>query len=227
MSTIESVEKRLIPHADEQYQHAVCIGVSMMPLLKANDILEYQTCTYEQVKVGDVLVCQHPDIKADIFSHRVIKKTGAGIFLRGDNNNRIDRFIILPEHIVGVAIAHYRKEDRQAIYRGYLGILQRTVFRSYFHTRQGCGFLLRSLYHYLVAKGWLQKIMQVTGMTPEFKVLIINRKTGLVKHLMLNKKRVGEWSGKETGWVIKKPYLLIVPEKFNDSMKQEDISNVS
>lgn len=59
-------------------------GRSMYPFLKEGDLIGYIPVESPDINIGDVLLCRNP-LSAGLLSHRVIRKKGKKIYLKGDN----------------------------------------------------------------------------------------------------------------------------------------------
>ncbi len=63
-------------------------GDSMFPLLQTGDIVQYQYCTFKEIKENDIVLTHVNEI---FMTHRVIYKNGSLCITRGDNNQTADK----------------------------------------------------------------------------------------------------------------------------------------
>ncbi|NQU17789.1 MAG: signal peptidase I [Candidatus Saganbacteria bacterium] len=106
-----------------QEQTATCHGPSMSPVIKDKDrviIKPYPDKT--SVERGDIIqYIQTKKICTTI--HRVIRITPEGFITRGDNNNKIDPYIIPFENIIGKVYKIIRKNRKLYPKNGLAGLI--------------------------------------------------------------------------------------------------------
>ena len=86
-----------------------CVGPSMYPTLKSGDGLVLYTYTsFDEVKIGDIIIYPHTEKPFDVV-HRIIKIEPDGVITRGDNNNKIDPYLVKYEDIIGKVLSAKRE----------------------------------------------------------------------------------------------------------------------
>ena len=107
---------------------ATPIGRSMFPLLKSrNNNVVIKPLT-EKLKPNDVVLCKR-DNGAYIL-HRIIKIKGDKLFLRGDNQYRLDK-TITTKNVIGVMVGFYKKDkfvDVKSCKYKFFSIFWRIIF---------------------------------------------------------------------------------------------------
>ncbi len=97
-------------------------GPSMNPTLKVGDGMTVVPYGNRRIRVGDVVVFRSP--KQDHYVvHRVVSVDSQGIRTIGDNNDRIDPWVLSPDNIMGRVISARRKNRDVTIHGGTRGRL--------------------------------------------------------------------------------------------------------
>jgi len=105
------------------------MGSSMYPTLKAGDSLKIMPFAHNEVRVGDVIVFLRPNNKFYI-AHRVVSVNASGVRTRGDNNHKIDTWVLHSEEIIGKVVSAQRgKRNIRKIYGGLHGKIFSIAFR--------------------------------------------------------------------------------------------------
>ncbi len=69
-------------------------STSMLPTLEPGDLVVLANVPISDVKLGDVIVYEHPcvaDPRVDLVVHRVVDITSNGLITKGDNNPYLDQ----------------------------------------------------------------------------------------------------------------------------------------
>ena len=78
---------------------------SMLPVFKIGEIVKIKACLPMKIKVDDIIVYFHSEVKATI--HRVVSKfkIASKYYFRtkGDNNTCMDAYLVCEDDIIGVA----------------------------------------------------------------------------------------------------------------------------
>jgi len=93
-------------------------GSSMEPILKPGDLLQVLAYSGSPVRRGDVIFYSCPSKNCNIV-HRVTNFDTRGIRTRGDNNARIDPWVVGPKQVVGY-VAHAQRGRRWRLISGGL-----------------------------------------------------------------------------------------------------------
>jgi hypothetical protein len=143
----------------------------MLPTIKSGDGLQlYKYKNNSEIKVGDIITYQHPNKSTDVV-HRIIKVEKDGVITRGDNNNKIDPYLVRFEVIEGKIIAVKRKNRLLKKTNGRLGFfIHRLLIINLFSRR----FLLK--YPKIISdKIYESKLLNF--LNPLFKTKIISVNT--------------------------------------------------
>ncbi len=74
---------------------------SMRPTLEIGDVILMEPVSSSDIEVGDVIIFYKPGTK-QLIVHRVVEKTGEGLYTKGDANPTVDWWSPLPyEDVVG------------------------------------------------------------------------------------------------------------------------------
>ena len=190
-------------------KYSTCSGPSMLPTLKSGDGLRlYKYRDKTEIKIGDIIVYPHPDKPFDVV-HRIIKIKVDGVITRGDNNNKVDPYLIKFGDIGGKVISTKRKTKLINLTNGKLGyyLHRYLIFKKYIYpyvVKVPC-IILRPLKQYGI----------LNFMHPCFnlKVITIKRKNSVKKILSSGKKAVGKFNNETEEWEIIFPYKYFVNKK--------------
>ena len=184
------------------------IGPSMNPTLRAGDKLQFTYRDGQKIRRGDVVVFIPPGDDSKII-HRVVSVSSNGIKTRGDNCDKVDPWVLSPEHIVGRVVFAQREKRRRRVFGGTVGQLFRVAIRAIHAIDSGFSFLLHPVYKRLsrsdIFRQWLP-----SGMRP--RVISFNREAGTELQLVMGRRVIGRRLEGKTGWHIRRPYRLFVDE---------------
>lgn len=82
------------------YKPYIILTGSMEPELQVNELVIIKKTTYDKIKIGDIINFYAPGIDKTV-CHRVIDINEAGMYTKGDNNNREDLLTITEDNFVG------------------------------------------------------------------------------------------------------------------------------
>ena len=104
---------------------STCSGPSMYPTLRNGDGLVLEKFkSFDEIIVGDIITYPHPDpAKSFDVVHRIIKIEEEGVITRGDNNNKVDPYLVRFEDIKGKVNAVKRNNKVVNLKNGSLGYL--------------------------------------------------------------------------------------------------------
>lgn len=198
-----------LPVSSDNYKSKfnTCVGPSMYPTLRSGDgLILYTYTSTDDVSIGDIIVYPHPNKPFDVV-HRIINKLTGGVITRGDNNNKIDPYIITYDNIIGKVISVKRKDQTIILLSGKKGLLlhKYLIIRMFTlpYIRRPIGFTTR-----LIEKN---KIFNFCDFL--FQVDVVSIKSGNNKKYILRHKNkvIGIKSEKtDNQWQIKFPYKLFI-----------------
>ncbi len=174
----------------------------MYPTLKAGDGLKLEPYkSASEVRVGDVISYPYPGRPYDVV-HRVITIEPDGVVTRGDNNNKIDPYVVAYDDIIGKVIATKRKTRMIAVKGGTAGLAIHNfmLFRKYF-MQYGLA-PIRMVSNLLAAS----KLLTVFHPLFKIRVITITRNGQKTYLLMLGKKAIGTKAEGSDEWSIKFPF---------------------
>lgn len=198
----------MISHMEEYISKIkTCIGPSMYPTLKSGDGIQVEEyANFSDIKIGDVIICPHPNQSVNVV-HRVIEIHRLGVVTRGDNNNKIDPYLIDFKDIKGKVVAAKRANKTIKITGGLMGYLihKIMVLRCYFFHSAFIKLLC-----YLSRK--LEKSGILNFIHPIFKTEIVYVKRYNVNEIILlaNKKVAGKYRSDTSTWKIEFPYKYFI-----------------
>ena len=198
-------------------RYSTCTGPSMYPTLRLGDGLELSTYSNNaETRVGDVIVYPHPDKPMDVV-HRIIKIKPEGVITRGDNNNKIDPYVVKYDDIAGKVIAAKRKNRLIHIKAGKVGfcIHKIMLFRKYFvlYVLAPLRFVSKILAE--------SKILNIFDFLFKPKVIYVKRNNQIKKILVVGNKAIGKQLVESGEWQIRFPYKYFI-SKNNLNMSRKD-----
>ena len=196
----------------EKYKSAfsTCSGPSMYPTLRNGDGLVLEKFrSFDEIIVGDIITYPHPDpAKSFDVVHRIIKIEEEGVITRGDNNNKVDPYLVRFEDIKGKVKAVKRNNKEIKLKNGSTGYILHKImlFRKY-----SFNFLypLRMLSAAIEESGLLRMLHPLIKLE---KMNVTNKSKKEI--LLIYKGRViGRKNVKNNKWKIKFPYKLIIDKR--------------
>jgi signal peptidase len=177
----------------------------MNPTLCELDVLEIEPYGNQTVRVGDVILFIPPEGNSPAV-HRVVRISPEGVRTRGDNNSRMDPWIIHREDIFGRVARAARGKKQRSVYGGTAGQLWSRGIRAFKVVEKSLSFS----YHRLEQAGFfrcfwpLQKRMRIIALTSA---------TGKEFKLLLGRWVVGWYKPEMISWHIRRPFRLFVDER--------------
>ncbi len=192
-------------------------GPSMNPTLIDGDRLNVIPYNGDRIRVGDVIVFQHPD-KNLLMVHRVVS-TSSRIITRGDNNRCPDRFSLTPEHITGKVVSALRGKKHIKIYGGKTGWFLALILHTRIYLDKKVSALLHPLYHWLAETGLIRRI---------FKPWINIRKVSFQRgketehQLLMGKTIIARLPAGANQWIIKRPFKVFIDKSSLQTTKSKE-----
>ncbi|HTZ40888.1 MAG TPA: signal peptidase I [Syntrophales bacterium] len=183
-------------------------GSSMTPFFQPGDCLKLISCPVRDIRRGDVIVFR-PSGEERLVVHRVIDKTAGRIHTKGDASDRPDPWVLAGEEIMGRVVSFERDGKKHAVHRGMAGRLQASLVLKLERLDVVISNLLHPLYRWLSRKGLLGRLLPAS-MTPT--VVTFGRPDGTDMQILMGRRVIGRCMEGE-GWVIRRPYRLIVDER--------------
>ena len=187
-------------------RYSTCTGPSMYPTLRPGDGLDlYNYKNTAEIRVGDVIVYPHPDKPVDVV-HRIIKIKPEGVTTRGDNNNKIDPYVVGYDDIAGKVIAAKRKTRLIHIKAGKTGfrIHKIMLFRKYFMLY---GLAPLRFVSNIIAES---KILNIFNFLFKTRVIYVKRNNQSAAILVAGKKAIGKQLVESGEWQIRFPYKYFI-----------------
>jgi len=184
------------------------IGPSMNPTLKSGDRLCVSPCDGQRIQRGDVVVFISPEDGSKVV-HRVVSSNPSGIRTRGDNNNRVDPWLLSHDEILGRVVSAKRGNRWRRVFGGKIGQLLGVAIRAFRALDAGVSSRLRPKYNRLEMAGifrpWLPTRIKI-------RVISFNRPEGTELQLLMGRRVVGRWLPGMSRWYIRRPFRLFVDE---------------
>ena len=181
----------------------------MNPTLKVGDGLTVIPYEDENIRIGDVVVFRSSESDRYIV-HRVISVDSRGIRTKGDNNNKVDSWILHPEDIVGRVISAQRRNKSIVIHGGTRGRLLASILWTIRRLKILIHRILHPAYQALtrtnVPRGILSRLVST-------QILYFKRPNGIEMQLIMGRWVIGRYSPGGSQWIIRRPFRLFVDEK--------------
>ena len=177
-------------------------GTSMNPTLCELDVLEIAPYGNQPIRVGDVILFVPPDWNRPAV-HRVVRMTPAGILTRGDNNSRMDSWVVLPKDVIGQVVRAARGRRERPIYGGEIGRLWAVgvgVFKVLVK--------FPSLFYHLLARSGLLRYL--LPLYKQMRIITVNRPVGEELQLLLGRWLVGRCNPGMEHWWIRRPFRIFI-----------------
>ena len=190
-------------------QKMIYKGPSMNPTLKSGDQLWITPHNGQRVKRGDVVVFISPEDGSKVV-HRVVSLDRSTIRTRGDNNNRVDPWLLSHDEILGRVFSAERGKRRRKVFGGSIGQLLGVAIKAIKAIDVSICSRLRPAYDRLARAGAFRRWMPNKIKT---KVISFDRAEGTEMQLLLGRRVIGRWLPGKTGWHIRRPFRLFVDEE--------------
>ncbi|HJO93527.1 MAG TPA: signal peptidase I [Victivallales bacterium] len=184
-----------------------CVGPSMFPTLKSGDgLVIYDYISQKEMKVGDIILYPHPEKPFDVV-HRIIKKLDSGVITRGDNNNKIDPYVIKYEDVIGKVISAKRKSTTIQMKSGRIGYI---LHRLLIYKKFSKPYIISPL-SFVSCKITESKIFNFAHNFFNVQIISIKRNNLESYILKYKNKPIGQKSeSTDNEWQIKFPYKLFI-----------------
>lgn len=190
--------------------HTSCIysGPSMFPLLKPGDKVFIAPYKNRKIRCGDVIVFNHPRSGKKII-HRVFRKDKRGIQTRGDNNNRIDPWLLQTDNILGRVVSLRRGKRLKKILASFPGRLVGFFLITRRRAATCLSSLLRAPYSRL-ARSCFFRVFLSRRFRP--RIAAFKKQGGVELQIHLGRWMIGRRSRNRHRWHIKRPFRLLLDE---------------
>ncbi len=182
-------------------------GPSMNPTLRAGDGMTVIPYGNSRPRVGDVVVFRSPERDQHIV-HRVLSVDSQGIRTFGDNNGRVDPWILTPDDIVGRVVAARRKNKDITIHGGTRGKLMFPLLQNMKRAKLTAFRMLHPPYHWLARSGIIKRAISPLIKT---QYLYFKRPNGVEIQLLMWRRIVARRLPDRT-WQIRRPFRLLIDE---------------
>jgi signal peptidase len=191
-------------------------GPSMNPTLKAGDKLQVIPYNGRKICRGDVIVFLSPKDDQKV-THRIISIDTNGIRTQGDNNSKIDPWILSPDQILGRVDYAQRRNRWLRVYRGTMGQWYGFMLRAIHVIDSIISLLFRPVYHWLDQSGAFKHLMPLQK---KMRVFSYNRPGGKELQLRFGRYPIGRLPPGRDKWQIRRPFRLFINE---ESLPKENL----
>ena len=150
--------------------------------------------------------------------HRVVSVKPQGIKTRGDNNNRVDPWLLSHDEILGCVFSAKRGKRWRRVFGGTIGQLFGVAIRAINAIDVSVSSRFRPAYDRLAVAGvfrrWLPTKMKI-------RVISFDRAEGTELQLLMGRRVIGRWLPGKSGWQIRRPFRLFVDEETLPENKEE------
>ena len=183
-------------------------GPSMNPTLKAGDVL--MTIPYEdqKIRVGDIVVFQ-PSEEMGYVVHRVVSYDLCVVKTRGDNNSKVDPYVIHPNRIMGKVVALQRGNKIIPLHGGNRGTITANVRWTVKKINRVFSKILHPAYHWLARQEIFRKVLP-PGFKP--RLVCFRRVNGMEMQLLMGGWVIGRRLAGQNQWHIRRPFRLFIDE---------------
>jgi hypothetical protein len=183
-------------------------GPSMYPTLRPGDRVCIVPYNGQEIRRGDVIAFIPGEENRKI-THRIISIDWQGVKTRGDNNNRVDGWVLQPVHILGRVVYAQGRKGRRLVFGGLVGHLFALAVRVIHRLESSVSDLLRPCYERMARA---EVFSRWPFLQRKIRVVSFNRPTGRELHLLMGKRVIGRWLAGRGQWRIRRPFRLFVDE---------------
>jgi hypothetical protein len=194
--------------SDDSLESMVYTGPSMNPTLKTLDRIQVIPYNGRKIRAGDVIVFLASGYDRKV-AHRVISAGSKGIRTRGDNDIKIDLWVLSPDDIFGRVVYAQRRNRRLRIYGGPVGRLFAYAVRTIHIIDHRISSLLHPVYHWLAQLSVFRQLLPANMKT---RVFSFNRPAGTELQLLMGRRVIGRLLPGKDQWQIQRPFRLFVDE---------------
>lgn len=191
------------------------IGPSMNPTLRVGDGMTVVPYGNSKIRVGDVVVFRSPE-RDHYVVHRVISVDSQGARTIGDNNDRIDPWVLSAGDILGRVVSAQRKNRNVTIHGGSRGRLLLPVLQTIKRIKLTFFRILHPAYNWLARSGVFRWVLSPLIRT---QLLYFKRPNGMEIQLLMGQRIIARRLPGGAEWQIRPPFRLLVDE---NSLPGED-----
>ncbi len=187
------------------------LGKSMNPTLRDLDVVEFVSIPLSQMHKGDVIVIKRQEHPEERIIHRIISISPEGIRTQGDNNDRIDPWILLPSEIEGIVISAWRGKRKIKMYSGLPGYCRYIAHRIRLKTTSTGISLIRAPYCFISSN----KISRMTCRFVTLRLVDFSGSDRSEVQVYVGPIYAGRLVKGKNKWEIRPPFhILINPDDF-------------
>lgn len=191
-----------------QSTYVAYTGSSMHPLFQPGDLLEVLPYSGRIVDRGDVIVFYCPCEERTIV-HRVATIGRQGIRTRGDNNARLDPWLVSPELIVGYVAGVLRGLRWRLVARGRSGRLVSDAMRAIRHLRTAIFTRMHPLCIWVAGARYVRTVRKQLAAP---RIVACRHLEGTERHLLVGRRVIGVLPAGRSRWIIRWPFRWLVNE---------------
>jgi len=185
------------------------VGYSMNPTLKNGDALSVVPFEEGKMCVGDVVVFWVHEEKRHV-AHRVVSLEARAVRTKGDNNNRIDSWILRPNDILGRVDSARRGDRFVCVHGGRRGIIYASLLRSVKGANLAISRTLRPAYNWLSKSGILGQFLPLRA---RLRIICFSKPSGVEMQLLMGRWMIGRRRPGVARWSIRRPFRLLIDDK--------------
>ncbi len=183
-------------------------GPSMNPTLRVGDGMTVIPYGNSRIRIGDVVVFRSPEQDHNVV-HRVISVDSQGVRTIGDNNNRVDPWVLSSDDIIGRVVSARRKNRDVIIHGGTRGRLLLPALQTIRRIKLVVSRICHPFYNWLARSGVFRWILSPLIKT---QTLYFKRPSGLEIQLLMGQRIIARRPPGATRWQIRRPFKLFVDE---------------
>lgn len=129
--------------------------------------------------------------------------------IRGDNNNKVDPWILTPDDIIGRVVSVKRKYRVFPVSGGLRGRVYGFFILRYNMLIRKAPGILHSIYHFVSNTGIFRKLLPLSNT----QILSFKRPNGAELQLVMGKRIIARRLPGSEQWQIRRPFRLFIDEK--------------
>jgi hypothetical protein len=187
----------------------------MNPTFKVGDGLIVEPYENKKIICGDVIAFRRDDKNGNIV-HRVIKVGRYGVQTIGDNNNRVDPWILPPADIMGRVVSIKRKRRQFPVGGGLRGRIYGFFIRRYNRLISKVPGILYSLSNIVSGTGIIRKLLPLL----RTRIVSFKRPNGTELQIVTGRRIIARRLSGTEQWQIKGLFKLFIDER---NLNPEDL----